>query len=361
MKTMSIRNILVPVDFSPMSIRTIGVAKSFAQRFGASVHLAYVHEFFSSAILAAPAPPFIPYSVYPYDQQSEKSAARRLAAIGRQNDVSPVTTHVLAGARAFDQICRLAKNLPADLIIMPTHGRTGLKHVLIGSTAERIVQHSPCPVVISKNGASISINTIVVPVDFSDCSRRGLNDAIIFAKKVAAKVIVLHVIEPECQYVANAWAMYDVKGLRESREEEAARQMQNFLSSIKFGRVEFESAIETGHPVSEIAGFARNRGVDLIITSTHGRTGLKRVLLGSTAEQLVRSAPCSVLVLPSHPEVRVEKLMHRATGVPKIRPPKRPRRIQSDIILTRKHRKIGLNPFPERRKTNKFRESHLMK
>lgn len=368
MKTPSIKNILVPIDFSRMSIQAIETAKGFAQRFGATIHLAHVHQFYYPAGITAPMPPFIPYSTYTYDQEAEKRAARALNLLAKKHELSPSTAHLLTGAPAFDEICRLARELPADLIITPTHGRTGLKHIFLGSTAERIVQHSPCPVLVSrqpkkqaKNGARGFINTILVPVDFSDCSLRGLNYAVGFADKCAAKIILLHAVELGYAHTSDGYAMYDLSELKKAAQKDAERQMAEFVKAARFGRVPFETAIRTGSSVEEISAFADSHDVDLILTSTHGLTGFKHVLIGSTAEKVVRHAPCPVLVVPSNPEVRSAHLIRRPTPARRTRPAKRPRAFQRSKMLTRKYRKPRVNPFPERRRTNKFRESHLSK
>ena len=84
--------------------------------------------------------------------------------------------------------------------------------------------------------------------------------------------------------------------------------MRELVRSVNFGAVKFETAFTDGSPVIDICAFAKNHDVDLIITSTHGFTGFTHVLIGSIAEQVVRDAPCSVLVVPSHPHVRAANL-----------------------------------------------------
>jgi Universal stress protein family len=87
------------------------------------------------------------------------------------------------------------------------------------------------------------------------------------------------------------------------------------VRSVKFGELKFEIAMKIGSSVPEICGFAEDHDVDLIITSTHGRTGLEHVLIGSIAEQVVRHASCPVLVVPSHPKTRVAKLRRRSRSI----------------------------------------------
>ena len=183
MKTLNIQNIIVPIDFSKMSVQAIQIAKQLARRFSASIHLAHVRQSNYTADFVAPA-------FMTYEQVGEQTALKELKKVASECGVSSATCDVLSGAPPFDEICRLAQTIPADLVVMPTHGRTGLKHVFLGSTAERIVQHSSCPVLVTRgsalqanNGSRFRIKTILVPVDFSNCSREGLRYAITFANE----------------------------------------------------------------------------------------------------------------------------------------------------------------------------------
>ena len=310
-----IRNILVPVDFSEMSIQSIKTARRLARRFGASIHLAHVRQFDYASGFFLPAPPMDPFPVMTHEQDAEKNAAKDLHVLARECGVPLATCHILSGGPAFDETCRVAQKIPADLIVMPTHGRTGLKHVFLGSTAERIVQHSPCPVFVvrekkrrSKTGPLHSINTILVPVDFSDCSREGLQYAIGFANEFGARIILLHATYLGYIYSSEGTAIYDIPALQKAARKNAERHMRQLVRTVNFGGVRFETAFTDASPVLDICSFAKEHDVDLIITSTHGLTGLKHVLIGSVAEQVVRRAPCSVLVVPSHPQTRMAKL-----------------------------------------------------
>ena len=256
-----------------------------------------------------------PFPVMTHEQDAEKNAAKDLHVLARECGVPLATCHILSGGPAFDETCRVAQKIPADLIVMPTHGRTGLKHVFLGSTAERIVQHSPCPVFVvrekkrrSKTGPLHSINTILVPVDFSDCSREGLQYAIGFANEFGARIILLHATYLGYIYSSEGTAIYDIPALQKAARKNAERHMRQLVRTVNFGGVRFETAFTDASPVLDICSFAKEHDVDLIITSTHGLTGLKHVLIGSVAEQVVRRAPCSVLVVPSHPQTRMAKL-----------------------------------------------------
>jgi nucleotide-binding universal stress UspA family protein len=367
MKKLNIQNIIVPIDFSKMSVQAIETARQLARRFGASIHLAHVRQFNYAADFMAPVPPMVPFSILPYEQNGEQIALEELKKVATECGVASASCDVLGGAPPFDEICRLAHTIAADLVVMPTHGRTGLKHVFLGSTAERIVQHSSCPVLVTRgsalqanNGSRFRIKTIVVPVDFSSCSREGLRYAIAFANEFGATIILLNATYLGYVYSCEGTAIYDIPGLQKAARKTAELKMSELVRSVNFGSVKFETVFTEGSPVLDICAFAKDHNVDLIITSTHGFTGFTHVMIGSIAEQVVRHAPCSVLVVPSHPHVRAANLgikERRLTGrTPATGKPPLPVR---GGAVTRKDRKVAAHAFPERRKTNKFRESHF--
>jgi nucleotide-binding universal stress UspA family protein len=367
MKKLSIQNIVVPIDFSKMSIHAIKTASRVARRFAASVHLAHVRQFDYPADFVAPAPPIVPFSFMPYEQNGERGVAKEFNALAREYGISSANCHVLSGAPPFDEICRLAQKIPADLILMPTHGYTGLKHVFLGSTAEHVVQHSPCPVFVvrprkrkSETGRTSTIHTILVPVDFSGCSRGGLQYAIGLANEFGARIILLHATYLGYIYSSEGTAIYDVPALQKAARKDAERQMRQLVRSVNFGGVKFETTFTDGSPVLDICTFAKDRNVDLIITSTHGLTGLEHILIGSIAEQVVRRAPCSVLVVPSHPKTRLANLAKRgARKARTLASQQQPRKSPRGKAFTKRDHKLAVHAFPERRKTNKFRESHF--
>ena len=364
MEKLRIRNILVPIDFSKMSVQAIETAQRLARRSGGSVHLVHVHQLYYPA-------GFMALGIWSTQQsitfeQQRAQVTKNLTGLARKHSLSPADCHVLTGAPAFDEICRLAQEIPADLIVMSTHGYTGLKHVFLGSTAERVVQHSPCPVFVvrprkrkSETGRTSTVHTILVPVDFSPCSRGGLRYAIGFANEFGAKIILLHATYLGYIYSSEGTAIYDIPGLQKAARKNAERHMRELIRTLNFRSVKFEMAFTDGSPALDICASAKDHDVDLIITSTHGLTGLKHVLIGSIAERVVRHAPCSVLVVPSHPKTRVARLAKaRARRSAKTASAQLPRSPRSRP-LTKRDRKLAVHAFPERRKTNKFRESHF--
>ena len=368
-KGFRIQNILVPIDFSEMSIGAIATAKQLARRFGATVHLANIHESSYPAGFFELATP-VAFAPLTYLEDTREAAEKRLKDLAEQHGISG-TCEAEVGGPAFDGICRIARQTGADLIVTPTHGRSGMKHLLLGSTAERLIQHSPCPVLVTRErkkerptrakasaAGSGRIDTILVPVDFSHASLEGLKYAIQFARKVRAKILVLSVIHYGYAYTADGYAMYDLSPLEEAAHAAAEREMQLFVRRVRFGTVRFETAIEIGPPVQQICAFAEKRKADLIITPTHGYTGFQHVMIGSTAEQVVRRATCPVLVVPSHPELRVGQIAKQTEA----RRPG-PRSTASPVLrkgsaLSGQPIRSGRSPYKmgRRRQAKKYRE-----
>ena len=122
MKKPGIKTILVPIDFSKLSGMAIETATDLARRFDAAIHLVHVHEFYYPPGLLAP----VPMSVATYRDDAATRRARRLRMLARKNGLAAENCHFMDGAPTFQEICKLARQIAADLIVMPTHGYTGI-------------------------------------------------------------------------------------------------------------------------------------------------------------------------------------------------------------------------------------------
>jgi universal stress protein A len=145
----------------------------------------------------------------------------------------------------------------------------------------------------------MDIRSILLPTDFSECARYAVPVAAEFARLLGARVICLHVVEPVVQPVG--WTPLaepmPVAELGDQMEESAARDLPAFSKSEEFAGLDVEHLSAPGDPAAEIVRVAEERGAGLIVLSSHGRTGLGRILFGSTAESVVRHARCPVLVV----------------------------------------------------------------
>ncbi len=145
----------------------------------------------------------------------------------------------------------------------------------------------------------MDVRSILVPTDFSECARHAVPVAAELARLLGARVMCLHVVEPVVRPVG--WTPVaepmPATELSERLEETAARDLPAFSKSEEFAGLEVEDLLAHGEPAAEIVRVAEERGAGLIVVSSHGRTGLGRILFGSTAESVVRHARCPVLVV----------------------------------------------------------------
>ena len=143
------------------------------------------------------------------------------------------------------------------------------------------------------------IRTILVPVDFSDCSLAGLTYAVRFAKEVGGRIVVVHVADLGPVMMTTGRGDYDSPIYIEAARRRCGDQMKGFLKRVSFDGVPVDASAVAGYCPGAIYEAAAKEGADLIIISTHGRTGLRRAFIGSVAEGTVRHAACPVLVVPS--------------------------------------------------------------
>ena len=158
------------------------------------------------------------------------------------------------------------------------------------------------------------IRTILVPVDFSDCSLAGLTYAVRFAKEVGARIAVVHVADLGPVMMTTGRGDYDSPTYIEAARRRCSDQIKAFLKRVSFDGVPVDASAVAGYCPSAIYEAAAKEGADMIIISTHGRTGLRRAFIGSVAERTVRYAACPVLVVPSFarlPKSGLSETMHK--------------------------------------------------
>ncbi len=143
----------------------------------------------------------------------------------------------------------------------------------------------------------VSLKRILVPVDFSECSRKGLQYALAFARQFQAEVSLLHVVP---DVIAEPRFSVPAPDLQHALLEEGRRELDEEIQAHAPQASGLKPLVRKGVPFQEIVQAAEELGADLIVVGTHGRTGLKHVLLGSTAERVVRHASCPVLVVREH-------------------------------------------------------------
>lgn len=143
----------------------------------------------------------------------------------------------------------------------------------------------------------LKIQQILVPTDFSECSQKAVEYAIAFAKQFGASLTLLHVLEPVAYPVGSDYMLGEVQNLDAKFQDEAHERLMDLTRSVVAPDIPAVPMVRIGSAWQEITEIARDRDIDLIIIGTHGYTGLKHLVLGSTAEKVVRHAPCPVLTV----------------------------------------------------------------
>ena len=150
---------------------------------------------------------------------------------------------------------------------------------------------------LSRAGSSaLRIKNILVPVDFSDCSIKALRYAIPLAKEHKAAITLAYVV-PSVSATFGEYGAFDAAAITKEMRAGAERQLATLAVDEGRGLVATDTVVRTGPAAAEIVTLAKDLPADIIVISTHGRSGFKHVLLGSVAERVVRHAPCPVLVV----------------------------------------------------------------
>ena len=282
------RKILCPIDFSAGSQHAMQLAARMA---GADADLVLAHAWHLSPLAySAELPPAALEGLVSDADRGLATAFDELRKLGARR----VTTTLLRGV-PWDQIVETARGDAAiDLIVMGTHGRTGLARVLLGSVTEKVVRHAPCSVLTARPGREVTtFGRVLCPVDFSDESRHALALAAELAAPDGAGITLLHVVELLLTYSRESPTldMFEVnKGATHLLEEWAAELRAKV-------RVPVTTQIQIGSPGARVLAVLEDGPpFDLVVVGSRGRTGIRRALLGSVAEKIVRHAACPVLV-----------------------------------------------------------------
>ncbi|HET7153699.1 MAG TPA: universal stress protein [Candidatus Kapabacteria bacterium] len=141
----------------------------------------------------------------------------------------------------------------------------------------------------------IRIKRLLTPIDFSESSKQALHYAVEFARSFKAELHLLNVIEP-VMYPAEMFGQVGMVDVESVLEKSANEEMQAWKSFIP-NDLPAITTTQHGRPFAEILRYAQEHAIDLIIIGTHGRSGIDHFLLGSTAEKVIRKAPCPVLTV----------------------------------------------------------------
>jgi nucleotide-binding universal stress UspA family protein len=307
---LQIETIVACTDFSDSAEEAIEQALAWGRRFEATVHLLHV--------VTAPErfPKAVGVVLSQYKEEAfgdlESQASSMLGDLleGHPPGEATVETHVRRGEAVAPAALAFADE-EANLVVVGAHGRRGARELVTGSTSAEITRGAACPVLVARPGAP-SLETagsgarILVPVDFSEHSRRAVHCGRALSARYEAPLDLVYVAPPPASPGALDPAMGMMEpegGAAQARTQEvraaATERLEDLIEASGPDVQEAEAHVLEGHPPSALVEFAEAQGTGLIVMASHGRTGLKRLLIGSVAERVVRQASCPVFVAKS--------------------------------------------------------------
>lgn len=273
--------ILVCTDGSLASEGAIAAALQLAQTTGSKIFLLEVIYFLAGYELQSPdalTPPVINLELMQAQETAVQERLEKQKAEAAKQGVT-LETRTRTSSSAYEGIMEAAEELQPDLIIMGRRGYSGLTRLLMGSVTARVIGHSPCHVLVVPQGVPLNFQRILVASDGSPFSEAAWQEALSLAQTMGSALTAVSVAADERDIPVTAKVI-------QTLESAAAKQ----------GLV-LDSMIPTGRPDEGIVKVAEFKGASLIIVGSHGRTGLRRLLMGSVAERVIGHAKCPVLVV----------------------------------------------------------------
>ena len=191
------------------------------------------------------------------------------------------------------------------LVVMSTHGRSGLRHVLLGSVTENVIRYAPAPVLVVKRPehefidpetGDVHIRKILFPVDFSEESYKPVPWVKAVAEMTGAEVIVFHAVDVEIPPVYYSSGITSILELDPGLNERVEKKMRDALEA-KLGEIDTRYVVREGRAIDRIRELAADEQVDLVVMGQAGAHGIGDFLLGSTSARVVQRAVCPVLVV----------------------------------------------------------------
>lgn len=287
---LKIETIVCPTDLSEASLEAVPLATRMARLHGADLHLLHVHLLHS----ISPSEEDVPFP-------GEAEARAELESSADEIQWNQVVHEIRRGVNAAPTILEYADEHDADMIVMGSHGRRGFRRLLLGSVTEEVVRMSPCPVLVVRNRpekpAPREVDRVIVPVDFSISTSSVIETARELASALDVPLELLHAVEP----IPYAQMSYPIAIDHEDFRTHAQKRLQGYADDVE---------LEQGVTARTVIGMADQVVIEaaersaspMVVMSSHGHSGLARALLGSTAERLLRHAPCPVMIVKDRDE-----------------------------------------------------------
>lgn len=279
----AVRRLLCPVDFSERSAEALRYAAALRSTLNGELVILHVS------------------ATGPQPTRAKGSSDVSLEAFASQVvGLEPSVQLLERRGNAVEEILSTAAAIASDVVVMGSHGRTGLQRLLLGSVTERIIRRSPVPVLTvplgwrKGGGEAVTLASVLCAVDFSEPSARAVDYAATIAEAGRAQLVLVHVLE---------WAEEVEKpsstdnSLLPSSEDDAIEGMKMLLTNEVLIHGAPELVVGYGAPADEVLRIVQERQVDLVVLGVRRRNPIDLAVFGSTAQQLIRAGRCAVLAV----------------------------------------------------------------
>ena len=301
-----LRSLLVPLDGSKLSERSLPMAEQIAQEAGATVHLAHVHvPYEPDQLLGNTQFQYEGVNVEEYDTLHRENEAKRLSDLASRlkEGGASAEAKVLEGKDVAEQLSAYADQVEAELILMTTHGFTGLNRMWIGSVADAMIRQTSRPLLMLHPQEHVApeegpprIRHVFIPLDGSDLSEGVLAPGSDLALVMGARITLAHMVR-----VPQFGSPPVMPSLGEGGRlplDSALTYLEEIAEGLRAEGLDVQThAWHGSSPAGELAAVADELEADVIALATHGYGGLKRSVLGSVADKLLRSSSLPVLVV----------------------------------------------------------------
>ncbi|MDF1609332.1 universal stress protein [Hoeflea sp. YIM 152468] len=281
------KKLMVATDFSERSDRALRRATLLARQFGATITLIHVVD------------DDHPRRIVDAEHAAASTLLQQMAATLLEVDGVECESHVVL-ASPFAGIIEAVENMRPDLLVIGPHRRQVLKDVFIGTTAERLIRLVSCPVLMVNAPPAGRYRHVMQTTDLSESSCDALQRFPALGIGKEARNTLLHIFNAPALRLVMSHAM--PKGERDrylaDEQKAASRDLEEFVVTAKLGNVLPKVRYEAAVTHLEILTAAESEKADLIVVSTHGRTGLAKLLIGSVTEKVLLSSSIDVLAIP---------------------------------------------------------------
>jgi nucleotide-binding universal stress UspA family protein len=304
---LTLNRILCPIDFSDSSRHALRYAKALSSWYEA--RLTVFHVCVDLPVFEVGSPFGHSASTAAVVEEAQLAHRRVMVAQFARAEIGDAAIDVLVseGTDAKAEILEEAAAQEGTLLVIGTHGRSGIEHMLLGSVTEKVLRKAPCPVLVVpphaphlEEGTSAIFRRIVCAVDFSASSLRALQLALALAQEGDARLTLVHAIEfphalREVVFATDA----DADRLHAAAEAEYLRRLRALVPATARTSCTVTSQVGEGKPAREIARTAAAEHADLIVMGVQGRGAVDVMVFGSNTNAVIRSATCPVLVVPT--------------------------------------------------------------